>query len=202
MFFKVRDAQRVWFGQLKESVLQLDLMIDKLIIKDIHLTAANDDQYFVFEDVLFQIMLCFSRDTEVARRLPGGGIGAGAYMRVTLKGRSAQGVPPTAQSLPDHLHFPPSGVIPFHGFCMYAAPLCYLYDDPVHLYFAFRSFYLRHWHRLHRVCSHPQVSIYFLIKSIGIIKVLIHIWLWIILKMRVDIDLHRYRHRTSTQDNI
>lgn len=32
-------------------------MIDKLIVKDIHLTAANDDQYFVFEDVLFQVCL-------------------------------------------------------------------------------------------------------------------------------------------------
>lgn len=30
-------------------------MIDKLIIKDIHLTASNDDQYFVFEDVLYQV---------------------------------------------------------------------------------------------------------------------------------------------------
>lgn len=30
-------------------------MIDKLIIKDINLTASNDDQYFVFEDVLYQV---------------------------------------------------------------------------------------------------------------------------------------------------
>lgn len=35
--------------------MQYDLMVDKLIIKDIHLTASNDDQYFVFEDVLHQV---------------------------------------------------------------------------------------------------------------------------------------------------
>ena len=29
------------------------------------MTGANDDQYFVFEDLILQIMLCFSRDTEV-----------------------------------------------------------------------------------------------------------------------------------------
>lgn len=43
------------FEFLKEHVLQYDLMIDKLIIKDINLTASNDDQYFVFEDVLYQV---------------------------------------------------------------------------------------------------------------------------------------------------
>lgn len=35
--------------------IQYDLMIDKLIMKDIQLTASNDDQYFVFEDVLYQV---------------------------------------------------------------------------------------------------------------------------------------------------
>lgn len=30
-------------------------MVDKLIIKDVQLTASNDDQYFVFEDVLYQV---------------------------------------------------------------------------------------------------------------------------------------------------
>ena len=35
------------------------------LYQDVQLTVSNDDQYFVFEDVIFQIMLCFSRDTEV-----------------------------------------------------------------------------------------------------------------------------------------
>lgn len=30
-------------------------MIDKLIFKDVQLTASNDDQYFVFEDLLYQV---------------------------------------------------------------------------------------------------------------------------------------------------
>lgn len=33
----------------------MDLMIDKLIFKDVQLTASNDDQYFVFEDLLYQV---------------------------------------------------------------------------------------------------------------------------------------------------
>lgn len=59
---------RTWFNELKNSVLQLDLMIDKLIIKDIHLTAANDDQYFVFEDVLFQVKRYFNRRSDFTKQ--------------------------------------------------------------------------------------------------------------------------------------
>lgn len=82
-------------------------MIDKLIIKDINLTASNDDQYFVFEDVLYQIMLCFLRDGEILKKLPN----QPAFMQVNIKGK---------QSTPENsIIFPPSGVIPFHGFTMY-----------------------------------------------------------------------------------
>lgn len=35
-------------------------MIDKLIFKDVQLTASNDDQYFVFEDLLYQVTNCIS----------------------------------------------------------------------------------------------------------------------------------------------
>jgi len=44
-----------YFNQLQTHVLNHDLMVDKLIIKDVQLTASNDDQYFVFEDVLYQV---------------------------------------------------------------------------------------------------------------------------------------------------
>ncbi|XP_044749874.1 TBC1 domain family member 19 [Coccinella septempunctata] len=141
---EVKQPQKEYFQKLKSHVLEYDLMIDKLIIKDINLTASNDDQYFVFEDVLYQVMLCFSRDGEILKDLPT----QPGFMQVVIKGRQN-----TAENT---LIFPPSGVIPFHGFTMYAAPFCYLYEDPVQLYFTFRAFYLRFWHRLHRVCGHPQ----------------------------------------------
>ncbi|CAH0561001.1 unnamed protein product [Brassicogethes aeneus] len=133
-----------YFRQLKEHVLQFDLMIDKLIIKDITLTASNDDQYFVFEDDLYQMMLCFSRDSEILKMMPG----QPAFMQVLLKGNK--------NTVDNNMVFPPSGVIPFHGFTMYAAPFCYLFENPVELYFSFRQFYLRYWHRLHRLCTSPQ----------------------------------------------
>lgn len=135
------------------------MIVDKLVFKDVQLTATNDDQYFVFEDVLYQIMLCFTRDTEINSVLnPFDPINAPAPKAIQYDG-------------------PPSGVVPFHGICMFgksysfdlktqhftvlllvsAAPFCYLYDSPAQLYFAFRAFYIRYCHRLTTINTHPQV---------------------------------------------
>ncbi|KAG8511243.1 TBC1 domain family member 19, partial [Galemys pyrenaicus] len=55
----------LYYEQLKTNVIQHDLLVDSLIYKDVKLTASNDDYYFVFEDYLYQVLLCFSRDTSV-----------------------------------------------------------------------------------------------------------------------------------------
>ncbi|KAF5286409.1 hypothetical protein FQR65_LT12589 [Abscondita terminalis] len=140
---EINENHYSYYERLKAHVLQYDLMIDKLIVKDIHLTASNDDQYFVFEDMLHQVLLCFSRDSEILTLLPY----KPGYMQVVLKGKTE---PETT------LTFPPSGVIPFHGFTMYAAPFCYLFENSVELYFTIRAFYLRYWFRLHKICGHYQ----------------------------------------------
>lgn len=41
--------------KLRNAVLMTDLIVDKLVFKDVQLTATNDDQYFVFEDILYQV---------------------------------------------------------------------------------------------------------------------------------------------------
>lgn len=42
---------------MKNTILMTDLIVDKLVFKDVQLTATNDDQYFVFEDILYQVKL-------------------------------------------------------------------------------------------------------------------------------------------------
>ncbi|CAB0037149.1 unnamed protein product [Trichogramma brassicae] len=144
----VRDADAEYYDELKAMVLQYDIMVDKLIIKDVQLTASNDDQYFVFEDLLYKTMLSFSRDSEVLPSVTRDKCAGGQVIHAVLQGKPA--------TLENTLVFPPSGVIPFHGFTMYATPFCYLYDDPCAIYFTFRAFYLRYWFRLHTVSSHEQ----------------------------------------------
>ncbi|OXU19923.1 hypothetical protein TSAR_005825 [Trichomalopsis sarcophagae] len=144
----IRESDVEYYEELKGMVLQYDIMVDKLIIKDVQLTASNDDQYFVFEDVLYKTMLSFSRDSEVLAPVTMDKSAGGQVIHAVLQGKPA--------TLENTLVFPPSGVIPFHGFTMYATPFCYLYDDPCAMYFTFRAFYLRYWFRLHTVSSHEQ----------------------------------------------
>ncbi|XP_022220895.1 TBC1 domain family member 19 [Drosophila obscura] len=131
---KLHDYDIEHWQKLRNTVWTTDHIVDKLVFKDIQLTASNDDQYFVFEDVLYQVLLCFSRDTDIGNCVD--------YEAFPVKGRTYEG--------------PPSGVVPFHGICMFAAPFCYLYDSPVNLYYTFRAFYIRYCHRLTTINTHPQ----------------------------------------------
>lgn len=105
-------------------------------------------------------MLCFSRDTEINQSIQSD------FLNVA-KSKQYEG--------------PPSGVVPFHGICMFgtfiihkkktqnenisssyfnqfiaAAPFCYIFDSPEQLYFTFRAFYIRYCHRLTTINTHPQ----------------------------------------------
>ncbi|KYN05871.1 TBC1 domain family member 19 [Cyphomyrmex costatus] len=144
----IKDNDIEYYEELKNMVLEYDIVIDKLIIMDVQLTARNDDQYFVFEDVLYKTMLCFSRDSEILAPVTTDRSAGGQVIHAVLQGKPA--------TLENTLVFPPSGVIPFHGFTMYATPFCYLYDNPCAMYYTFRAFYLRYWFRLHTVSCHEQ----------------------------------------------
>ncbi|PAA71853.1 hypothetical protein BOX15_Mlig030299g1 [Macrostomum lignano] len=130
---------------LKQAVLDHDLLVDALIFKDVKLTAANNDMYFVFEDYLHMILLMFSRDPAIV----------GVYRRCCatapkayLNGRVGDESAAVA--------YPPSGVIPFHGFALLLCPLCFLYPDPKELYLVFRELYTRHFYKLHVISSEPD----------------------------------------------
>ncbi|KAG7207128.1 hypothetical protein KM043_001002 [Ampulex compressa] len=144
----VKESDIEYYDELKNMVLRYDIVADKLIIMDVQLTARNDDQYFVFEDVLYKTMLCFSRDSEILAPVTTDRSAGGQVIHAVLQGKPA--------NLENTLVFPPSGVVPFHGFTMYATPFCYLYDDPCRMYYTFRAFYLRYWFRLHTVSGHEQ----------------------------------------------
>ncbi|XP_021082063.1 TBC1 domain family member 19 isoform X2 [Mesocricetus auratus] len=113
--------------------------------EDVKLTASNDDYYFVFEDYLYQVLLCFSRDTSVLSHF--------AYNSASPPKSYIRG----KLGLEEYaVFYPPNGVIPFHGFSMYVAPLCFLYHEPYKLYQIFREMYVRFFFRLHSISSHPS----------------------------------------------
>ncbi|XP_061149298.1 TBC1 domain family member 19 [Syngnathus typhle] len=137
-----RPQDAMHFERLKAGVVQHDLLVDHLIRKDVKLTASNDDYYFVFEDFLYQVLLCFSRDASVLEHFK---YNSATPPKSYIRGKEGDEAYAVV--------YPPNGVIPFHGFSMYVAPLCFLYKEPPELYSVFREMYTRYFFRLHSVSS-------------------------------------------------
>ncbi|XP_065058679.1 TBC1 domain family member 19-like [Rhopilema esculentum] len=142
---EMENLDMLYYEQLKNFVFEYDLLVDKLIMKDVRLTTTNDDSFFVFEDIIYQVLLIFSRDTWLLERCN--------YINSSPPKSYVRG----NFGIPElQVNYPPSGVIPFHGFAMYAAPLCYIYEDPMTLYYVFRELYFRYFCRLHVISSDSQ----------------------------------------------
>uniref|UniRef100_A0A8D0GF25 TBC1 domain family member 19 n=1 Tax=Sphenodon punctatus TaxID=8508 RepID=A0A8D0GF25_SPHPU len=133
----------LYYEQLKSNVVQHDLLVDSLIYKDVKLTASNDDYYFVFEDYLYQVLLCFSRDTSVLEHF--------TYNSATPPKSYIRG----KLGMEEYAVFYPPNVN-FKIFILSVAPLCFLYHEPSKLYQIFREMYVRFFFRLHSISSHPS----------------------------------------------
>lgn len=141
----ISESDVLYYEQLKTYVFEYDMLVDYLIMKDVRLTATNDDSFFVFEDVLYQVLLIFSRDTWLLEHFN--------YSTATPPKSYIRGKLGVEEFC---VHYPPCGIFPFHGFSMMAAPLCYIFDKPVELYYIFRYLYTRYFFRLHTISSHRE----------------------------------------------
>ncbi|CAF3054429.1 unnamed protein product [Rotaria socialis] len=139
-----------YFNYLKQNVIDYDLLVDSLYFKDVKLTAVNDDQLFVFEDYLYQVLLLFSRDTYVQSCFTSSASGcqpARSFIKKKIGAEECAVI------------YPPSGIIPFYGFSMLVAPMCFVFEDPVHLYFIFRQFYMKYFFDLHHISASPNAIV-------------------------------------------
>ncbi|XP_062521194.1 TBC1 domain family member 19-like [Corticium candelabrum] len=137
------DFQLSYFDQLRSSVIEYDLLMDCIMMQDIRMTSANDEHFFVFEDVLHQVVLALLRDVHLTdckqqtTRLK-------SYIRGHLGSTDFM------------VTYPPSGVVPFYGFSLYVTPFCYLFKSSPEIYLCFSAFYQNHLHRLHNISSHCE----------------------------------------------
>jgi len=127
------------FSDLQSEVTRVLLLTDELQKRD---AAAPhlEDQYFVFVAMVEEILLCFSRDSQVYQlsKHP-------QHSTLVARGRDGRHVP-----------FPPSGVPPFRGQSQYAFPLCFVYAQPQQLYYVYRALWMRFWSKLHSFSSRPR----------------------------------------------
>uniref|UniRef100_F7AD33 TBC1 domain family member 19 n=1 Tax=Xenopus tropicalis TaxID=8364 RepID=F7AD33_XENTR len=105
---------------------------------------SNVIQHDLLSDsLIYKVLLCFSRDTSVLAHFS---YSSASPPKSYIRGKL--GLEEFA------VFYPPNGVIPFHGFSMYVAPLCFLYHEPSKLYQVFREMYVRYFFRLHSISSH------------------------------------------------
>ncbi|RNA11133.1 TBC1 domain family member 19 [Brachionus plicatilis] len=143
----VGNLDIIYYNYLKQCVFEYDFLIDSIYYKDVKIKAVNDDQLFVFEDLLYQVLLMFARDTHVLK----------CYEEKSIQSPKGFIKLKNSTDLKHHpVIYPPNGFIPFDGFSMLVAPICYVFADPVLLYFIFRKFFVNHFYKLSIISSDPQ----------------------------------------------
>ncbi|KAG5187988.1 hypothetical protein JKP88DRAFT_347942 [Tribonema minus] len=133
-------AEAEHLEQLLEEVRRVELVTDGLYELDV-LHIGDDDKYFVFEEVLRDVVMAFTRDATVPAR-------AAVATHAPIPHRIAGAGAPRGT-------VPPCGVQPFRGLVSYAAPLCFLWAERAPVYAAFRAMYVRYWCRLNAIRSAP-----------------------------------------------
>jgi len=79
-----------------------------IIKKDVKTIPVNDDQVFVFEDLLYQVLLTFSRDTQVLKSFSNQPVQPFKFL-TKAKGSSESN---------SYIIYPPNGFLPYEGFSM------------------------------------------------------------------------------------
>eukprot|EP00198_Chlamydomonas_reinhardtii_P004575 XP_001693911.1 predicted protein [Chlamydomonas reinhardtii] len=147
------------FERLCTQVLEQPLLCDLCVAEDAGPAVGDSSAFFLFEEAVRAMVLALLRDAAVAPRLAAPPL---APLQATSAVQAAL-APPTALTVAVAAAaaagtaggsgsstgssglplWPPSGVLPYRGLCLLAAPLCYLYDRPAASYRLLRALYCR-----------------------------------------------------------
>jgi len=132
------EREYSYFATLQREVGRVTLATDDMVRRDAAAPSREED-YFVFADLVEEVLLAFCRDPAVGQRSvhpkPRPIIARNRAGRRTI--------------------FPPSGVPPGKGLADFVYPLCFVYSQPAELYFAFRGMWTRYWCQLHAMSAAP-----------------------------------------------
>ena len=121
-----------YFAALQREVGRVTLATDEMVRRDAAAPAREED-FFVFAEMVEEILLAFCRDPLVGQRSS-----HPKPQSVLARNKAGQ-----------LAAFPPSGVPPGKGLADFVCPLCFVYAQPPELYFAFREMWMRYWCKLH-----------------------------------------------------
>ncbi|KAG2433744.1 hypothetical protein HXX76_008107 [Chlamydomonas incerta] len=157
------------FERLCTQVLEQPLLLDLLVCEDVTPAVGDSGAFFLFEEAVRAMTLALLRDAAVAPRLaapPMAPLQAASPVLASLAPpaalTAAAAAPPPAGGgalhPPQPPLWPPSGVLPYRGLSLLAAPLCYLYDSPASSYKLLRALYCRYWCKLHSLSAAGPAS--------------------------------------------
>lgn len=138
LYEKCTAAEDQHFARLRYDCDRLDLVSDELVMHDLQ-TVLDDPRFFVFEEELKEVLLCFSRDSYVRSH--------------ALYEIHAPLLKEMGGEFPVDEAAPPSAVQPYLGFSTYFAPLCYIFKHKPSLYSVTRHLYCSLWCKLNVLCS-------------------------------------------------
>ncbi|KAJ3068735.1 hypothetical protein HDU98_008133 [Podochytrium sp. JEL0797] len=116
-------------SHLKAQVARYSLLIDRMIISDVS-ECKSDDTYFVFEEMVQEILLLWSRDEWVSTHAPNA---LSAFEDGWME-KEVKNVMKGRWSVPVK-SYPPNGVLPFNGVSFYAMIVAYIYSELESAYF-------------------------------------------------------------------
>uniref|UniRef100_K3WLX2 Rab-GAP TBC domain-containing protein n=1 Tax=Globisporangium ultimum (strain ATCC 200006 / CBS 805.95 / DAOM BR144) TaxID=431595 RepID=K3WLX2_GLOUD len=136
---RINTETKQHFQNLLNQVARWKYLTDDMYLLDLQQTFDSSD-YFVFQDHLESVIMAFSRDSYVQQHA------------LQVNGAVTHDSGWTdAEVTPLSHYVPPNGVLPFGGLVMYTAPLTYLYNDPVEIFYVFREMYVRYWSKLNAI---------------------------------------------------
>ena len=167
-----------FFLKLKDGVLDTSSLLDSILISDVSSCISDNDSYFVFEDMAYQLALAFVRDPDNNAILDWTEFQSHPILSAHPNNLSAHAnnlsphpnnLSPHANNLSPHPNnvsthdgnmFTHRQFIPCHGFSCFIAPLCYLHNDVHVVYQIFKVLYNRYFRHLPAVSGHSYGILY------------------------------------------
>jgi hypothetical protein len=109
------------------------LLVDYLITEDVQRSTANEN-YFLFEDNLKNVLLQLMRDKDILTEIQG----VRPIILYSINNSNSSSSKTTATP------YPSSGLIPFQGIGFQCAPFTYISTDTSEIYLMFRNFFCKY----------------------------------------------------------
>ncbi|KAI3386732.1 hypothetical protein SNEBB_000487 [Seison nebaliae] len=134
-----RRNRQLYYNELYDKSITYQFALDAMLIENVHASLSDSDEYFVFEDYFYQMVLMMIRDERFINKI---------RSNLDLSTYS-------------------SDIFCFHkDIVKLFAPICFVFDNVIDVYFAFTHLYSTYFYQLHWPAVQGMVSLIHLFHSL------------------------------------